>query len=221
MAESSPMPVLPVVPDMKMRALSVALLVLGSCAPETGGEARGNQVGNGAAKAEFAEPALRPAQPVPTPRSPARSGRNLAVDAEGLHVVAGATPRPLPFGLPQERVLAVLQAFRGPADRGTNSECGAGPLDYAVWADGLTLHFQDGRFAGWALDGRAEGAHSTRSGIGPGSTRRELEAAYNSRIEQSSLGTEFTAGGISGILHGAGGEARITDMWAGLSCVFR
>ena len=121
----------------------------------------------------------------------------------------------------REAVLAVLESFRGPADRGTASECGAGPLDYSAWADGLTLYFQDGRFAGWALDERAGGAHATASGIGPGSTRRALEAAYDPNIEQSSLGMEFSAEGLSGVLDGSGLEARVTALWAGVSCVFR
>ena len=148
---------------------------------------------------------------------------DIAVEAEGLRLVDVQTgaARPLPFGMPKDQLLALLESFRGPADGGTNSECGAGPLDYAVWADGLTLHFQDDRFAGWALDPRAEDAHATMSGIGPGSTRRELEAAYDVTVEQTTLGTEFTAGGLSGVLDGEGPEARVTSMWAGVSCVFR
>ena len=155
--------------------------------------------------------------------STAAATQDLAVEAEGLRLVdtqSGAA-RPLPFGMPQDQLLALLEAFRGPADGGTNSECGAGPLDYAVWADGLTLHFQEDRFAGWALDPRAAGAHATMSGIAPGSTRRELEAVYEVQVEETTLGTEFHAGGLEGILDGQGQDARISVMWAGVSCVFR
>ena len=140
----------------------------------------------------------------------AAASPDLAVEADGLRLVdpASGAARALPFGMPQEQLLALLEGFRGPADGGTNPECGAGPVDYAAWADGLTLNFQESRFAGWALDQRAQGSHATMSGIGPGSTRRELEAAYEIEVEQTSLGIEFTAGGIGGILDGDIGARR-------------
>ena len=127
------------------------------------------------------------------------------MEVEGLRLVnaQSVAAQPLPFGMSRSQLLELLEAFRGPADGGTNSECGAGPLDYSAWADGLTLWFQDGRFAGWALDPRAAGVHATMSGIGPGSTRRELEAAYQVQVEETTLGTEFHAGGIEGLLDGA------------------
>ena len=195
-------------------AALAALLLAASCgAPE--GE------GNAAAAAEPAAPAANGAEAAGADE--AAAGPDIAVEAEGLRLVdeASGAARPLPFGMPQEQLLALLEGFRGPADAGTNPECGAGPVDYAVWADGLTLNFQESRFAGWALDERAAGSHATMSGIGPGSTRRELEAAHEVAVEQTSLGTEFTAGGIGGVLDGPGPDARITAMWAGVTCVFR
>lgn len=148
--------------------------------------------------------------------------RALAVDGEGLRILAAGGPgRALAFGLPEAQVLPVLEAMRGPADRNSNQECGAGPMEFAVWADGLSLLFQEGRFVGWSLDERAAGAHATVSGIGPGSTRAELEAAYAIEVEPSTLGSEFSGDGLSGILNGTGSTARIDTMWAGTSCVFR
>ena len=149
---------------------------------------------------------------------------DLAVEADGLRLVdpASGAARPLPFGMAQDQLLAILESFRGPADGGTNSECAEGPIDYAAWADGLTLNFQEERFVGWALDERAEGAHATMSGIGPGSTRAELEAvSAEVAVEQTSLGTEFSAGGIGGLLDGESPDARVTAMWAGVTCSFR
>lgn len=117
-------------------------------------------------------------------------------------------------------------AFRGPPGTGTNGECGAGPLDYASWPDGLTLYFQRGKFAGWAADARGNDggnvpAIATAANIGPGSTRVELEDAYAARVFDSNLGTEFAAGGLFGVLDGARPASRITAMWAGASCNMR
>lgn len=196
---------------------ALALLFLAACAPERAEE---TQAASG--------PAASPSPPLPTqaavaaaPKSPPRSRRRLAVEAEGLRLFAGESARLLSFGMPLEQLLALLERFRGPADRGTHGECGPGPLEYAVWADGLTLYFQDGRFAGWALDERAAGAHATVGGLAPGSTRRALETAYEAKIEQTSLGTEFRAGGLYGVLDAPGPNGRVTALWAGVSCVFR
>ena len=208
-------------------AAAAAVLVMVSCAPEPDRQSNEAAPGLLAAPAAPAAPVL-PAEPgqnaaatAPAPRTADRP--KLAVEAEGLRLFVGpgGSARALPFGTAREQLLAPLESYRGPADGGTNSECGAGPLDYAVWADGITLYFQKGRFAGWALDERAEGAHSTASGIGPGSTRAELDAAYDAKVSESSLGTEFAAGGLSGVLNGTGSKAKITNMWAGVSCVFR
>ena len=190
------------------------LLALAACTPER------------EPSAEAPEPAAAPAPrrataPAPSKPSPLAKLPDVTVEGEGLRLLTGTSVRSLPFGMRREALLAVLEASRSPADSGTLSECGAGPLDYAAWADGLTLYFQDGRFAGWALDERAEDAHATASGIGPGSTRQALDAAYDATVEQSTLGTEFRTGDLSGLLDGPGANARVTDLWAGVSCAFR
>ena len=120
-------------------------------------------------------------------------------------------------------MLASLERVRGQAAQGTNADCGAGPVQYANWADGLSLVFQRGRFVGWGLDGRAAGAITTVDDIGVGTSRAQLEEAFGPPIEvrQTSLGTEFSAGAMHGLIDGKGATARITDMWAGVSCVAR
>lgn len=155
--------------------------------------------------------------------TPASTDPVLAVDGEGLRLFDRATgsARVLAFGQARAAVLGPLEKLRGTAATGTNQDCGAGRVAYANWADGLSLVFQDGRFAGWGLDGRAAGAITTAAGIGPGSTRAQLADAYAVTVAQSSLGTEFMTGGMSGVLDGAGTRAKITDMWAGVSCVAR
>jgi hypothetical protein len=147
---------------------------------------------------------------------------SFAVEAEGLRLFnkQSGSARAIAFGTPRDDVLAML-TFRGKPETGTNGECGAGALDYANWPDGLGLFFQDGKFAGWNLNERSKGAISTASGIGPGSSRADLEAAYAADISETTLGTEFAAGELFGLLDGKEPAAKITYMWGGLSCNFR
>lgn len=148
----------------------------------------------------------------------------LTVDGEGLRLFDPVTTSasPIPFGRSQSSVIDTLERFRGPPGQGTNQDCGAGPVDYASWPDGLSLVFKDDRFVGWGLDGRSTGAIFTVGSVGPGSTRRQLDETYsNVLVRKTSLGNEFTAGGFAGVLDGPNVSSKITDMWAGTSCVAR
>lgn len=152
----------------------------------------------------------------------------IALDGEGLRLVdpkSGAT-RPLAFGVDEAQLKTVAEKLKGPAQSGRNAECGAGPLNYLSWPDGLKLYSLDGLFAGWALDAPDAGAKkpsrlTTISGVGIGSSRAELLAAYDAKIEQTTLGTEFNAAGLSGLLDSTGPKARVTNLWSGVNCVFR
>ena len=158
----------------------------------------------------------------------------MSLDGEGLRLVdpdSGAT-RPLSFGVPLDQLKLVTEKLKGPAEAGRAEECGAGPLAYLSWKDGLTLYALDGLFAGWALDaadspsakgkdGKPVPRLTTISGIGIGSTRADLLGAYDAKIEQTTLGTEFNAAGLSGILDGTGAKAKVTNLWSGVNCVFR
>jgi len=164
-----------------------------------------------------------PAKPV-APAAPAAAAEKaadpaLAVEGEGLRLFVGAnaSARPLPFGTPRDAVLGAL-AFRGAPGTGELSECGAGPLTYAEWQDGLTLYFQEGRFAGWALD---KPGITTAAGVGIGDTRAELESASSVSVSESTIGTEFVSGDLAGLFEGKGKSARITNMWAGANCIMR
>ncbi len=165
-----------------------------------------------------------PAQPASGRQPDSRDAAALAVEGEGLRFFARSTgsATPLAFGLGADQVLGVLERNRGPAARGTNEDCGAGPVQYASWADGLSVVLQKDRFVGWSLDGRAAGVLQTANGVGPGSTRATLDQAFGTvTVSQTSLGTEFAAGEVFGLLDGPGPTAKITDMWAGVSCVAR
>ena len=150
----------------------------------------------------------------------------MSLDGEGLRLVdpdSGAT-RPLAFGVPLDQLKLVTEKLKGPAEAGRAEECGAGPLAYLSWKDGLTLYALDGLFAGWALDaadspaakgkdGKPVPKLTTISGIGIGSTRAQLLDVYDAKIEQTTLGTEFNAAGLSGILDGTGAKAKVTNLW--------
>jgi hypothetical protein len=147
----------------------------------------------------------------------------LTVDGDGLRwfLQPSGAARPIPFGSPQAQGMALLEARQGDATEGTNQNCGAGPVQFATWQDGLSLVFKDKRFVGWGLNSRAAGTIATAGGIGPGSTRAELEAVYRATVSKTSLGQEFSAGDLHGVLDGSSSKARITDMWGGVSCVAR
>ena len=174
-------------------------------------------------------------RPVPVAARPVTAGDEqlsaaaalprLALDPDGLRwfLPPNGAARPLAFGTTQADVLVSVERVRGDATEGTNEDCGAGPVQYANWKDGLSLVFQKGRFAGWGLDSRAKGRITTADGIGIGTTRAQLDDAIGPPLEvrQTSLGTEFSAGQYHGLFDGLEAKARITDMWAGVSCVAR
>ena len=156
--------------------------------------------------------------------APAAPEPKLAIEGEGLRLFNAETgsARPIAFGTPKAQVIAAL-AFRGAPALGTNEECGAGPLGYANWPDGLGLLFDGDKFAGWSLDGRDEGADklTTASGVGIGSTRAEVADSLAITVEESTLGTEFAADDLGGLFDGKGSDAKVTNLWAGVTCVFR
>ena len=47
------------------------------------------------------------------------------------------------------------------------------------------------------------------------------QAAYTVEVFESSLGTEFAAGDLSGILTADARDATVENLWAGATCIFR
>ena len=117
-------------------------------------------------------------------------------------------------------VVAALDASFGATavEQGVNAECGAGPILHARWANGFVALSQEEDFLGW--DSREPGL-TTADGIGIGSTRAELEASREVEVEETTLGVEFTAGGLGGLFASSEPVAPITSLWAGLTCHFR
>ena len=172
------------------------------------------------------EPSTPPPEPAPAEDSqPAAALPRVVLDGAGLALISAdtAAAKTLAFGAAKADTIAALAARGAPA-LSQNGECGAGPLEFAQWADGLQLVFQGGKFAGWSIDGRAADAAQLRTakGIGIGAPRAALSAAYpGTRVEQSTLGNEFSAGGLSGLLTDATAAATVSHLWAGVDCSFR
>lgn len=146
---------------------------------------------------------------------------NLAPDGLSVVLPDGAA-RHVAFGMARADATRMIAAALGnPIEEGDNQECGAGALSFANFGEGLGLYFQDGKFAGWDLDGREGGRFATAAGIGVGSTRKQLEAAGPVTIEDSTLGIEFSAGGMSGLLSAREPDGEITSLWAGVTCIAR
>lgn len=147
--------------------------------------------------------------------APASAG-SVQIAGDGL-TVAG---KPVAFGTARADALKAISAGMGGAPEKQDSleDCGPSPLASASWNKGLQVYFQEDKFVGWsgAVDLK------TAKGIGFGSPRSALEAAYHPRIEQTSLGTEFTTDdGLSGTLDSDARDAAVGDVWAGMTCVMR
>jgi hypothetical protein len=165
-----------------------------------------------------AAPAVNAAAPADTAPGAAV---NLAPDGLSIVLDSGAA-RHVPFGTAREAATRMIAAVAGnPIEQGDNQECGAGALSFASFRGGLGLYFQDGQFAGWDLDGREGGRFSSGTGIGIGSTRQQLDAAGPTTVEDSTLGIEFQAGGLSGLLSSREPGGEVTNLWAGMTCIAR
>jgi hypothetical protein len=168
------------------------------------------------------------ATPSPTPEASAApapaadGGATLALEGDGLRVfvLPSGSARPIPFGTDPVQTLEMLEAVRGepPSNLGKNPDCGE---QFAEWSDGLLVWFDNDEFVGWALaDTAAE--LSTVDGLKIGSTRAQLEGGGSVvEIAPSSLGVEFTAGGVAGLLASDAPDARVTHLWAGMACIAR
>lgn len=132
--------------------------------------------------------------------------------------VALAGGERLAFGTPADRAVERLTAAFGapPSSREQLPDCGPGPLEAVTWDNGFSAYMNGGGFAGWTpADQR------TAEGIGFGSTRAALDAAYSPAVEETSLGAEWSAHGISGILESRAPDAAVSAIWAGETCVMR
>ena len=154
---------------------------------------------------------------VATPLSDDRA-IDIQLAADGLRL-AGSDQR-IDFGRSQAGVIAAVSKLLDarPANRVRNNECGAGPITTVSYGAGLDLLFLKGVFRGWASK---DATLVATNGFSTLLNRSILNDAGVHGFQQTSLGTEFSDVGISGILDGAGPNARVTLLWAGVNCFFR
>jgi hypothetical protein len=190
-------------------ASALLLLGLAACGPAPRQDAPAdNAAGGNSANAVAAAPAAETSAQAP-----------LVLDGSGLRIGGAAAPRTIAFDSPQAGVVEALTAALGgpPTERGSNSDCGEGAMEFAEWKDRITVWFQEGRFAGWS----SEGELGTGGGIRVGSARAEVAALPGFEVEERTLGTEFRVSGLSGLFASNAADARVTHLWAGSTCVFR
>lgn len=202
-------------------------LSLGACDP-----APQNGAGSGASAAPAV--ATQRVDTVIPPRADTAatpSTYSVALDAEGLRLVDSHTgsTRLLAFGSEEEvAVKALTSAWGAPEERTRMPDCAATPPVSLRWANGLSLLLQEGRFTGWsaASPRRAANQVSTRpvqtmSGVGPGTPRAQVEDVYAITVSETTLGTEFEAGGLHGVFTNNTPAATVGTLWAGFACVYR
>ncbi len=146
------------------------------------------------------------AAPPPDPATP-RMG--LIPDSGGLQPTR--THLRIDFSRAEAGAIDTVSRILGhrPAEVTDQAECGAGPVRAVRWQSGLTLNFQDGDFSGWVVN--APG-FAVAGGYQVGMTAPDLA------LRQTSLGREFTAGRVFGLVDDAG---RVAALWSGTTCFFR
>lgn len=164
--------------------------------------------------------------PSPTDRmnDPAAGAESVAIEGVELRgdgLVAGAEA--FYFSAGQNEVVGSLSALLGePVDNAANEECGAGPMQFASFAGGLTVNFKDGLLVGWNL-GRADDAEAQQiavvGDVQIGSDRAAATSADGYKpFAESTLGDEFSLGPrLGGFIE----EDAVSMMYAGTQCFFR
>ena len=162
------------------------------------------------------------ATPAAAETPPVQTEGGLAVEGEGLRIFdAQGAARAIPFGTAQATAIAAVAASTGrPAPEvTTNAECGAGPIQFAEFSNGLQLLFQNNTFQGWVLQ---EPGLTTADGMGVGSTRAAIQATRTiDMVADTTLEGEFSSGDLGGFLSNTTPQGTVTSLYAGLTCFFR
>jgi hypothetical protein len=151
------------------------------------------------------------------------------LEAGGIGIVVNASGTIVRFEFGDaslDETLAALVAALGEADEILRrDDCGEGPLEAVTWSSGLATFFADATLAGWTVRPDAVADFATVDGIGRGSTRADLTAAFAELVvTPTTLGVEWSSsptGGISGLLSGDREADVVTTLWSGSTCIAR
>jgi hypothetical protein len=137
----------------------------------------------------------------------------LTLDGNGM--VEGTTRLRVDFGRTSASSVAAFSRVLGenPVEISQNPECGAGPMSFARFEDGLTLNFLNGNFVGWTT---TDPAIPVVDGFRPGQPRTQMAEAS---FQVTTLGTEFSRTDIYGVMDDT--TDTIDTIWAGTTCFFR
>ncbi|MEM9219455.1 MAG: hypothetical protein AAGD25_34615 [Cyanobacteria bacterium P01_F01_bin.150] len=150
----------------------------------------------------------------------------VALTTEGLQTVDAQTGSTvdMAFDTVDQAIIVstVSSALGDPTETIDTSECPAGPLQITTWTNGLSINTLDKTFVGWSINPNAGSEDlTTIAGVGIGTSVKDLQDAYDVEILDSTLGTEFYVGQMSGLLSSEQPDGEITDLWAGANCIFR
>ena len=151
--------------------------------------------------------------------SPAPGDRvTIAQGGLGLAAADATSTAALPFGTGFHDSLRALSTVLGhdfsvylPED------CPAGPVVIASFPGQIDLIYQQDRLAGWML--RPGATITTASGVGLGTPLAGLGGFPTLEVLDSSLGWEFQAEELSGLLSER--EGIVDHLWSGTVCIFR
>jgi hypothetical protein len=174
-----------------------------------------------ASTATVATPAPASAASVAAAAPASASAVSVALDPEGLRLFVNETgsSRLLAFGATQADVAAQLARVLPEPQQAhpEDTDCGA---VLVLPRSKLTVYFRDGEFTGWAIDDASP--LTTVAGITVGTSRKALEAVMvPEMLADSTIGDEFSAGGIAGLFASGAKDAKITNLWAGDTCIAR
>jgi len=136
----------------------------------------------------------------------------------GLSSADATATAALPFGTGFHDSLRTLTTIMGhDFSVYLPEECPAGPVVVASFPNQIDLIYQQDQLAGWML--RPGSTMATQSGIGLGTPLAGLGSFATLEVMESTLGWEFQAGQISGLLSER--EGIVEHLWSGTVCVFR
>lgn len=198
----------------------ILLLALAACGGAGNNNTAGNAQGNAA---NVAAPAANDSATA-NDQGHTQDGPRLLLTGTGI-LADGTDSSAVRFGASRADTMAAATRTLG-RERAMNAieDCsGSGPAQAADYG-ALVLFFQQDRFVGWEQRAASERPYiGTAGGASVGNTRATIATGLGGPItvEQSTLGTEFNRGEISGMLASDRPDAVVERLWAGMNCAMR